>query len=157
RLPACFLAPESPRSPPLFERACFAHLLGAPPPAARAFAVRASDDVLEVIGAVIVNDFLTRLDVAQRLDEHPAAPDDRFGVGIAGMIEIARDVAVRGAVDGAVFADLVEVAVAAPFGPVGFLLREDRPLVFGDAEPLLDRTRGENAEPGERSAEAERS
>ena len=133
----------------------FARPLGAPAPAARAFAVRAADHVLQVIGAVIVGDLLARLDVAQGFDEDAAAPDDRFGVGITGMVEVARDIPARGAVDGAVGADLVKVAVAAPLGLFGVFQVENAARVFGDPGALLDGAGGEQAEPGVRAAKTE--
>ncbi len=73
------------------------------------------------------------------------------------MIDIARDIAARRAVDSAVLGDLVEVAVAAPLGPLGLLGVQDTTLVFGDATPLLDRPCGEQAQPRERATDAERS
>src|SRR6185437_5194258 len=139
-------------APPLQRRAPFARLAGAPPTAAAAFAVRESDHVPKVIDAVIIGDFLARLDNAQRADEHPVPDVVDFGVRITGMVEVARDVAARGAVDGPAAVDLVEVKIAARLDFVGFLGGELGPHVFGDPEAFADRPCGENAKSGERAA-----
>ena len=113
---ACYLRRRLARSRAAarLSRARAALALFAPPPAAAAaFAVRAADDVLQVVDAVVVDDFLARLDVAQRADEHAVPDVVSFGVRIAGMVEVARDVAARRAVDGPAAVELVEVAVAA--------------------------------------------
>src|SRR6185503_15519257 len=53
----------------------FARAFGATAAAARALAVRFADDVLEVVAAVVIGQFLARLDGAQRVDEHALALD----------------------------------------------------------------------------------
>ena len=98
----------------------FARFPGPPPAAAAAFAVRAPDHVLQVVDAVVVDDLLARFDAAQGADEDAVFDVVGFGVGIAGMVEIARDIAARRAVDGPAAVELVEVAVAA--WPRGFRL-----------------------------------
>src|SRR6185312_2922957 len=138
--------------------ACLAQLLRALGPAlaaAGALAVRLADDVLEVIDAVIVGEFLARLDGARRVDEDALAADRGVGIRIAGVIEVARDVAAALAVDGPAAVDLEQIAVAARLGLFRRLHVEQRPLVLGDARPLLDRLCREEAEAGERAAEAE--
>src|SRR6185437_11736382 len=134
-----------PRRPAFEHRAPLARLAGAPPAAAAAFAVRAPDHVPEVIDAIVVGDFLARLDVAQRPDEHPVLDVVYFRVGIAGMIEVARDIAARRAVDGPAAVDFVEVQVAARLDLVGFLGGELAALVFGNPKIFADRPGGENA------------
>src|SRR6185437_590709 len=151
----CPARPGQPRRPAFERGAAFARLAGAPPAAAAAFAVRSSDDVLEIVDAVIVGDFLARLDVAQRADEHPVLDVVYFRIGIAGMVEIARYIAARRAVDGPAAVDFVKVKVAARLDLVGFLGGELAAFVFGDPEILADRSGGEQAKAGHRAADAE--
>src|ERR1019366_7395740 len=94
------------RLPPLLQRAPFARLARAAPAAAPAFAVRAPDHVLEIVDAVY------------------------FCVGIAGMVEVARDIAARRAVDRPAAVEFVKVKVAARLEPVGFLGGQLAALVF---------------------------
>lgn len=120
-------------------------------------ATRAANDVFEIVIAVVIGDFLVRLDISQRPDEHAAAIGVGLCVRIAGMIGVAGDIAARGAIDGDPRVDLVEVAVAAPFEPAGFLGTHARAFIFGDFFALLDRPNGKQAEAGERTADTKRS
>src|SRR5690348_17259091 len=111
--------------------------------------------MFEIVGAVVVGDFLVRLDVTKRPDEHATTISIAFRVRIAGMIGVAREIAARRAVDGDAGVYLVEVAIAAPFAAAGFLRTDTRTFVFDDLFPFLDPAGGEEAEPGERAADTE--
>jgi hypothetical protein len=73
------------------------------------------------------------------------------------MVEVARDVAARLAVDGPALVDLEQVAVAAGLRFQRLVQVETGAFVFGEPRPLLDRAGGEEAQAGQGAAEAERS
>ena len=127
------------------------------PAATAALATRAANDEFEIVIAVVIGDFLARLDISQRPDEHAAAIGVGLCVRIAGMIGVAGDITARGAIDGDPRVDLVEVAVAAPLELAGFLGTHTRAFIFGDFFTLLDRPNGEQAEAGERTPDTKRS
>lgn len=106
-------------------------------------AARTTDDELEIVGAVIVGDFLVRLDVAHRADKHAPAIGVSFRIRIAGMVGVARDIAARRTVNGDARIDFVKVAIAASLEPSGLLGADARPLVLGDSLALLDGPDGE--------------
>ena len=70
------------------------------------------------------------------------------------MVDVARDIAARRAVDGPAAVDLVQIAVAVGLDFAGLLGGEQGAFVFGDPAPLLDRPGGEQAEAGARAADA---
>jgi len=131
------LAGEASR-PALIQGARLPLLAGPSPPATGALAARAPDDVFKIIVAVIVGDFLIRLDIAHRADEHAAAIGERFGIRVAGMIGVTGQVAARCAIDGDARIDLVKIAIAAPLKPSGFRGADTRAFVFGDFFALFD-------------------
>jgi hypothetical protein len=55
---------------------------------------------VEVILAVVVGDLVAGFDVLDRLDADAPVADHRIGIAAAGMIDVARDVRTRLAVDG---------------------------------------------------------
>src|SRR3974390_800952 len=137
----------------LLFRAQFARALSAPPPAARALAPRLADHVAQVIVAVVVGEFFTRLDRAEREDEHAAVADRRVGVRIAGVVEVTRDVAARLAVDGPPAVDLGQRGVAgrSPLPPL--FPAEPRTFVFGEPHAAPDWFGRKQAEASARAAE----
>src|SRR5205807_9692686 len=101
-----------PRAVELLRRAQFPRALGAPPAAAAALAARLADDVVQVILAVIIGDLFARLDRPERVHKHAALTDGHVRIRIAGMVEVARDIAARRAVDGRAAVHLEQVTVA---------------------------------------------
>ncbi len=71
------------------------------------------------------------------------------------MVGVARDIAAWTAVNGHARIDFIEISVATPFEPEGFLGAHARPSIFGDFFTLLDRPDGKKTEPGKRAADAE--
>src|SRR5580658_1580863 len=57
-------------------------------------------EIFQIFLAVVVGDFFVRLDPAQRHDDNAAVAADRLRVRLAGMIDVARHVPARRAVDG---------------------------------------------------------
>src|SRR4029079_13898878 len=72
-------------------RVTLARLAGAAAAATAASAVRNADDVAQIIHAVVIGDFLARLDAPECADEHAAAPAIGLRVGVAGMVGVTRD------------------------------------------------------------------
>ncbi len=141
----------------LFQRAHFPLFSRPASAATAALTTRSADDVFEIVIAVVIGNFLVRLNISQRPDEHAAAIGVGLCIRIAGMIGVSGDIAARGAIDGDPRVDLVEVAVAAPFESAGFLGTHASAFIFDDFFALLDRPNGEQAEAGERTADTKRS
>src|ERR1700734_3008530 len=93
----------------------------------------------QIFLAIVVGDFLARLDIAQRYDDDAAIASHRFGVRPAGVIEVARHVRSRRTVDGHALVDLEHVARAARFEAVGFLGVHAPAAIGRDSGPALDR------------------
>src|SRR5262245_15638302 len=76
------------------------------------FAPATSDQVVEVIGAVVVGDLVARLDILDSTQEHAVA--DLIGSGIrpAGMVGVAAEIPASRTIDGPAAIDLIEIAVA---------------------------------------------
>src|SRR5262245_19374728 len=84
-------------------------------PSFRAFGAAAThgpDEQLEIFRPVVVGDLLARIDRPDRAQDHLAFPDRALGVGPAGMVGIAADIAARRPVDGPAAVDLEHVAGA---------------------------------------------
>src|SRR6185295_19788786 len=108
---------------------------------------------VEVILAVVVGDLVARLDVPDRLDPDAAVADHRVGVRPAGMIDVARGVGTRRAVDGPARIHLEPVAIVAPL--IALLVGQQRTCVFDDVLVLPDRFGRKHAEPGARAGDTE--
>src|SRR5262249_6809260 len=110
---------------------------------------------LEVVGSIVVVDFVARRDVLDRADENLslARANVAFSVRLAGMIDIAGDVLAHRAVDGPAIVELEQIFV---LDRVILLLPgiQQRPEIPDDLGPLLDRLGGEEAEPGAGTADA---
>jgi hypothetical protein len=93
---------------------------------------------------IIIKEFLSRLDVAQRIDEDPVVLLDRFAVWIAGMIDPARVVTANFRIDYlAVFQ--TEVESVRIFGVVGSGFPGDAfACVFDDARAFGNELRRVN-------------
>src|SRR5262249_35918944 len=102
--------------------------------------------------AVIVAEFLARLDPAQRKDVDALLPDLDLAVRPAGVIDVAGGVRARLAVDGLLLGHFEQIPAAAG---VFFLLADAAAGVFDDARALLDRPEGVKAETGARAPDLE--
>src|SRR5262245_48302151 len=133
--------------------------LGAAPlaplrPAFRALASDRLEKELEILLPVVVGDLVARPDRLDRAQDDLAAHDVGFGVGTAGMIGVAGDVAAAGAVHGPAAVDLVEIARPARLEPRRLRRADAAPRVFDDEGALRDLRRGEQAEPGRAAPDA---
>src|SRR5206468_3908146 len=108
------------------------------------------DEAVEMVLAVIVGDLVAGLDVLHGRDQDLAALDVGLGIGPAGMVDVAGDVAPGRAVDGPAAVELEQVAVV---DLVGALVGDLRPPVLDDERALPDGAGGEQAEAGARAAE----
>src|SRR5215467_2078630 len=70
------------------------------------------DEQLEIFRTVVVGDLFARRDRLDGAQDHLALPDCALGVGPAGMVGIAPDIAARRAVDGPAAVDLEHVTGA---------------------------------------------
>ncbi len=113
--------------------------------ALRATAAVRPDVLVEVFLAVVIREFLARLDVLDGIDEHPPPHDLRLAVWSAGVIDISGDVFSGRAVYRAARADLKEILAPARIFLGG---REGPAEVFDDALSFLIGTRGEKTESG---------
>src|SRR5581483_9712960 len=120
-----------------------------------AFAADRLEVGLEVIGAVIVIDFLARLDVLDRADENLsfARPDVALRVRPAGVIDVTGDVLADRTIDGPAIVELEQVFV---FDRVVFFLFaiQQRPKIADDFGALLDPFGGEEAKSSAGAADA---
>src|SRR5580698_8712847 len=147
--------PASHASVSLPRRSTLLPALGRPPAAAMIAAAAAlRDEVFQILFAVVVGDFLARLDMAQRHDDDAAVAAHRFGVRLAGMIEVTRYVPSRRAVDGHAFVHLKHIARAARFEAVGFLRRHPPAATGRDIGPAFDRPGREQAKSRSGAADA---
>src|SRR5262245_40615132 len=133
--------------------------LGAAPlaPLRSAFRALASDRLekeLEILLPVVVGDLVARLDRLDRAQDDLAANDVGFGVGTAGMIGVAGDVAAARTVHGPAAVDLVEVARPARLEPRRLRRADAAPRVFDDEGAFRDLRGGEQAEPGRAAPDA---
>jgi hypothetical protein len=71
------------------------------------------EEDFEIVGAVVVVDFLARLDGLDGADDHLALAriDVRLGVRAASVVDIAGDILARGAVDGPAIVDFKQILV----------------------------------------------
>src|SRR4029077_20931074 len=109
---------------------------------------------VEVVLAVVVGDLVARLDVPDRLDPDAARAGHRIGVRPAGMVDVARQVRARRAVDGPARIHLEPVAIVGAL--VALLVGQQRAGVLDDVFVLADRLGREHAKPGARARDAER-
>src|SRR5262245_6252552 len=135
--------------------------LGAAPlaPLRSAFRALASDRLekeLKILLPVVVGDLVARLDRLDRAQDDLAANDVGFGVGTAGMIGVAGDVAAARTVHGPAAVDLVEVARPARLEPRRLRRADAPPRIFDDEGALRDFRGGEQAEPGRAAPDAVR-
>src|SRR5262249_9721230 len=117
-------------------------------PALVALAAAAGGDVEEGVAAVVPGGLVARPDALGGAPGHAVPPLVRLGVRPAGMVGVAAEISPGRAVDGPAAVELVEVAVAARLELVGFVVRELAALVLDNEGALVDRRRGEQAEPG---------
>src|SRR5262245_41171143 len=101
-------ANAAPSASPRFRAAPLAPLR----PAFRALASDGLEEELEIFLPVVVGNLVARLDRLDGAQDDLAAHDVGFGVGTAGVIGVAGDVAAARAVDGPAAVDLVEIARA---------------------------------------------
>src|SRR3954453_13944493 len=124
--------------------------------ARRAFAALLEIE-LQVLFAVVDGDLLAGPDAPERAIDHAAAHQGGLRVRIAGVIDIARDVAAGGAVDGPAPVDLEQVFVGAAAVE---LLRDrcgnERAEILDDGFACGDRSDREQAQARSRAADAER-
>jgi hypothetical protein len=132
-------------------------LAGAPSAASRAAAAAALDEHLGVVLAVIDGDFLARLDSARGdiIDALARAPDHRFGIRPAGMIDVTADVPARDAVYAPLLIDLEQELVASvALKLVGGRGGDATAAILDNELAFFDRRHGEEAETGGRAADA---
>ncbi len=113
------------------------------------------EEFLEVFRAVIVVDLFAGLDVLDGADEHLAVARLHVGLGVgpAGVVDIARDVAADRTVDGPAAVQFEQVLVLDLV--MLFVPRiQQRPEILDDFVAFLDRLGGEQAEPGAGTADA---
>src|SRR5580704_688126 len=123
-------------------------------PAVVAAAAADLQKIFQIFLAVVVGDFFARLDMAQRHNDDAAVAAHRFGVRPAGVIEVARHVRSRRAVDGHLFVHLEHVARAARFEAVGFLGRHPPAAIGRDIVSAFDRLGREQAKSRSGAADA---
>src|SRR6185437_5095103 len=108
----------------------------------------------DVFLAVVDGDLGAGRDALERAVDHAVALEHGFGIRVAGVVDVAGEVAPRGAVDGPTGVDLEQVLVAA--AAVDLLRQPGRDAaaqVFDDLRLLLDRLGGEQAEARGRAAD----
>jgi hypothetical protein len=108
--------------------------------------------VLQVVPAIVVGDFLPRLDSAQSHDHDPAPASDWFCIRPTGMIDVTGQVPARRAIDGPSLVDLELIFGAACLTPVGFLGGNAPAAIGRDVDPALDWLCREQTEPSRRPA-----
>ena len=110
------------------------------------------DESVEIIPAVIVGDLVARLDGLDRADDDRVLFDIGLGVRPARVIDVARDVAAGGTVDGPAAIHLEQI-----LGPelIGLLGGDQPTRIVRDEVAFLERLHREQAEPGLRAANAE--
>src|SRR5262245_33803725 len=120
-------------------------------PAFHALAALRLDEAVEMLLAVVVGDLVAGRDVLDRRDQDLALLDVGLGIGPAGMVDVARDVAPDRAVGGPALVDLEQVTVVEL---VGDRVGDARAPVLDDEIALVDRLGGEQAETGARAGDA---
>jgi len=92
----------------------------------------------------VIGDLVTGLDVFDRADLDHVFDEIDFGVGPAGMVDVAPPVSAAGAVDGPAAVDFEKVASIELVGDFG---RNLAAAVANDELSLLDRDAGEETQP----------
>src|SRR5262249_31469943 len=113
------------------------------------------DEQLEIFRSIVVGDLLAQRDRLDRAQDHLALPDRALGVGPAGMVGIAADIAARRTVHSPAAVDLEHVAGArGALARLGFARCTAPAGIFDDEGAALDRSGGEQAEPCRRAPDA---
>ena len=105
-----------------------------------------------MLKSVVVDQFHSRLNVSDHLDEYSTILPDRLAVGITGVIDVSCDTALSGSIDSILLVDLKqERVVTGHLGIVvaaGFLFGIDNfSRVFDDPPAFADTADGKNTPP----------
>src|SRR5713101_5581649 len=129
-------------------------LLPTPLPALDAFASGGLEKNVEIFPPIVVGDFLARLYLLDRAQDHLALDHVGFGVWPARMVGVTRDVAAARSVHGRALVDLEHVAAAARLQQLRLRRGDAATLVLDDECALLDQCGREQPEPGLRATDA---
>ena len=129
------------------------------PIARRALAARlaqasaaAFEEVVAVVLAVVVGDFLAGLDAPHRHDHDAAIARDRLGVRPAGMIDITAQIPAGRAVDRPFLGKDEQVARVPRLATHRFFFRQQRSPIGDDVGPPLDRLHRKHTKAGRGTA-----
>jgi hypothetical protein len=106
------------------------------------------DDIVKVFLAVVVSDLFTSFDISPRPNPHAASGNNRFGVWRTRVIDVARNVAARTAVDRPFAVNAEEILAVTLFD---FLVRNVWPGVFDDSFAFGNWLQRKEAEAGSSS------
>jgi hypothetical protein len=99
------------RSPPSPAPPSRSAKLGALFSASPALATDRLNERVEIIAAIVIGDLVPRLDVLDGTDLDDVFDEVNFGVGAAGMIDVARPISAAGAINGPAVVDLKKIAI----------------------------------------------
>jgi hypothetical protein len=124
---------------------------------ARRAAAAAFEKKIKIFLAVIESNLLARRDGALGHQHHLlfASAPHRLGIGPARMVGVAAEIAPRRAIDGPFAVDSEQVARAPALQPIGFVVADPRAGIGDDVFPSFGRPHCEQAEAGQRPADAE--
>ena len=105
-----------------------------------------------MLKSVVVDQFHSRLNVSDRLNEYSTILPDRLAVGITGVVDVSCDTASSGSIDSILFVDLEQERVmTAHLGvivPAGFLFGIDNfARVFDDPLTITNTPDSKNTPP----------
>src|SRR5215472_17184368 len=103
---------------------------------------------LQIIAAVVIGNFIIRLDLPQRHDHNPAFATDRLGIGSAGVVDVTGHIPARRSVDHPSLVEGEHISGTARFAPVGFLGANAAATIGGDVGAALDWLGCEQAKTG---------
>src|ERR1700720_1752198 len=113
------------------------------------------EKIVKIFPSVVVGDFFPRFDTARCDDDDSAVAPDRLRIRSTGMIDVARQIPSRGAIDGPSAIYREHISRAARLAPLGFCGRDAPAAIGRDVAAALDRLRREQAKAASRASDTD--
>ena len=111
--------------------------------------------IVKIFPSVVVGNLFPRFDAPRCDDYNSAVAPNRLGIRSTGMIDVARQIPSRGAIDGPSAIYREHISRAARLAPLGFFGRDAPAAIGRDVAAALDRLRREQAKAASRAADTD--